>query len=100
MGQYESRCAGRHHWPLQRPPHCLRKLPSLPQIVEGVVREATVRLARTPEGEIVGERFVRMPQRHIRENGEIVGSAAGGESPDSLGPGRDKLDASALRSAR
>ncbi len=53
----------------------------------------TVRLARAPEGKIVGEQFVVMPQRHIRDGGEIVGGAFGGDAPDTLGVGRDELDA-------
>lgn len=55
----------------------LRKLPSLPQVVADVVQEATVRLAQTPQGEIIGERLVRIPQRPIRDGDQIVGTAFG-----------------------
>jgi hypothetical protein len=72
----------------------LKNLPSLRELVAGVAREATVRLARTPEGEIIGERFVVMPQRPIRDrDDEIVGTAWGGEAPESLGAGLDEVDA-------
>ena len=71
----------------------LRNLPSLPQLVRDVVRRDTVRLARV-EGKVVGEQFVGIPQRHIRDaSGEIVGGAFGGDAPDTLGAGRDELDA-------